>query len=107
MPNEKDCIKKEPLITLDSNGVSPIVKYSMPHETSYTAKAFIPIDIDNTCFNDSYQNIDNSQYYSQLMELTESQLVTYLLDNYLDFVKGNSQRNAVNKISDSKNHNRK
>lgn len=67
MPKQDNfsCIPKEPLIKLDDKGQAPIVKYTMPHETSYSAKSFTPLAVERECFKEEHRKNSNIDDYSR------------------------------------------
>lgn len=98
---EKDnfsCIPKEPLIKLDDKGQAPIVKYSMPHDTSYMAKSFVPLEIEEDCFKDEHRkegNVDNYERFNgkSIKEIT--QILHTEFSNFKHTISRNNLQNSV------------
>lgn len=77
--NEFSCIPKEPLIKLDDKGQAPIVKYTMPHETSYSAKSFTPLSIERNCFKKEYREDSNLESYKRFEEAESLEKIMEIL----------------------------
>ncbi|WGD34142.1 hypothetical protein [Olleya sp. YS] len=101
MPKSENfsCIPKEPLIKLDENGVAPIVKYSMPHDTSYTAKSFMPLDIEEKCFKDEHRKEGNIDNYNRFSGKSEKEIAKILHIEFSNFKRKINMANIKNNVS--------
>lgn len=102
---EKDnfsCIPKEPLIKLDEKGQAPIVKYSMPHDTSYMAKSFMPLDIEEECFKDEHRKEGNIDNYKRFVGKSIKEITQILHTEFSNFKRSNLISNLQKDVLVSK-----
>lgn len=80
MPNNDNfsCIPKEPLIKLDENGTAPIIKYSIPRESSFTAKGYIPLDVPYSCFKSKYRQEIENDFWRNIYTLEAAKIENIL-----------------------------
>ncbi len=92
------CIPKEPLIKLDEKGQAPIVKYSMPHDTSYLAKSFVPLSIEEECFKVEHRKTGNINNYKRFEGKKIKEIVQILHQEFGNFKRTISLNNLQTSV---------
>ena len=104
MPDKDNfsCIPKEPLIKLDEKGQAPIVKYTMPHETSYNAKSYTPLDVDRKCFKAEHRKESNVNDYERFEGKSIEEITKILHFEFSNFKASRPIKSTIEKAVISK-----